>query len=86
MKFTKQIDADRFTLKMGNLWKKDSSSADAEYTNLFANLGQNEAIKKWDRQLDASDWKHRFLMYSFNPKKDNQVSEGLREEGKRERE
>lgn len=63
------------------LWKRESNSADAQFIDLFADLGQKKSIQEWDRQIQASNWKHRFLMTAVDPGKNNNISDKFRTDG-----
>lgn len=71
----------KFGLIMGLLWKKESTSADGQFIDLFANFNRKQSVQEWDRQIAASDWKHRFLDMAMKPGKNNIISDKFRTEG-----
>lgn len=62
-----------------SLWKKESNCVDALFVNLFT--PNRRTFAEWDRQIQANDWKHKFLLYSIKPKKNNKVSDSFRFDG-----
>lgn len=66
---------------MGSLWKKELNSANAQFIDLFVDIDQKDSIQKWNRQIQAANWKHSFLMMAVDPGKNNIIADNFRTEG-----
>lgn len=66
------------------LWKRELESADAPFIDLFKKFESPHllaAIEKWDRRLEAAEWKNQFMLEEIAPGKSNKTSDYFRKAG-----